>query len=67
MTIVLLCKLSFIRVSSVKEELLPFDCLNFNDFVVLGHNYVTKKLILDINEHVVVTDVKFHQEVISYR
>ena len=31
MTIVLLCKLSFIRVSSVIEELLHFDCL-FNDF-----------------------------------
>ena len=32
MTIELLCTVSFIRVSSVIEELLPFDCVNFNDF-----------------------------------
>ena len=40
MTIVLLCPLSFIRLSSVLEEILPFDCLNFNVFPVLSHNYI---------------------------
>ena len=65
--------LSFIRVSSVIEELLPFDYLNFNDFFsILSHNYVTKgwnfmKLILNIYEHVVVMHVKVHQGVKSYR
>ena len=31
MTLERLCTCSFIRMSSVKEELLPFDCLNFNE------------------------------------
>ena len=34
MIMVWLCMLSFTRVSSVIEELLPFDCLNFNDILL---------------------------------
>ena len=59
--------------SSVTEELLPIDCLNFNDFSsVLSHNFVTKglnfmRLILSIYDLIVVVHVKFYQVVISYR
>ena len=31
MTLMRLCMCSFIRMSSIIEELLPFDCLNFNE------------------------------------
>ena len=58
--------------SSAIEELLTFDCLNFNDFfprqpyfVRNGWNFM--KLILNIYDHGVVMLVKFHQDVIRYR
>ena len=52
-------------VSSVIEELLPFDCLNFNVFSVFSHNFVTNgwnfmKLILNIYDHGVVMHVVIH-------
>ena len=72
MAIVWLCMRSLIRVSSVIEEMLPFDCLNFKIFFVLSHNFVSNgwtfmKLILNINDHDMAMHVKFHQGVISYR
>ena len=53
--------------SSIIEELLPFDCLLFNDFFsVLSHNFVSNglnfmQLILSIHDHgvVVVMHLKF--------
>ena len=59
--------------SSVTEELMPFDCLIFNDlFFVVSHNFVSNrwsfmKLLLNIYDHGEVMLVKFHQGVISYR
>ena len=50
---------------SVIEEVLPFDCENFNDFYVLSHNFVFMKLTLNIYDHGVVMHVKFYQVVIS--
>ena len=55
----------------VIEELLFFDCLNFNDFSVLSHIFVTNewdfmKLILNIYDHGVVMQVKINQGLISY-
>ena len=52
MTIVLCCMYSFIRLSSVVEELFSFVCLNFN-FPSSVHNLVSNgwnfmKLILSI-------------------
>ena len=56
--------------SSVIKELLPFDCLNFNDFSVLSHNFVSNgrnfmKLIFYIYDHTAVMHLKCHQGVIS--
>ena len=46
----------FHQFASVIEELLSFDCLNFNDFSDLNHNFVSNgrnfmKLILNIYDH----------------
>ena len=49
--------------SSVIEELLPFDCINFNDSN--GWNFM--KLILSIYDYDVVMHLEFCQAVISYR
>ena len=58
--------------SSVIKELGCFDCLNFNDFSALSHNFVSNgcyfmKLILNIYDHGVVMRANFYQGVVSYR
>ena len=60
----------FYLVSSVKAELLPFDCLNFNDFSILSHSLVTNGLnfmilLLNVYDKCVVIHVKFHHGAIS--
>ena len=56
---------SFVRMPSASEELFPFDCLNFNDFTVVSHNFVSNGLnIYDYSE---VMHVEFHKSVIHYR
>ena len=56
---------------SVIEELLPFDCLHFNDFfdplpkVIDGWNFM--KLILTIDDHCVVLDMNICQNIPSHR
>ena len=72
MTIVLLCTLSLIRVSLVIDELLPFDCLNFNNFFVpqpkIGNKWMDfMKRTLNIYVYVVVMHVKFNQNFIKNR
>ena len=47
-------------------------CLNFNDFSVVGHNFVSNgwnlmKLILNIYDYGVVMHVRFHQGVVRYK
>ena len=72
MTIVCSCTRSFIRVSSVIEELLPFDCVNFYDFSVLSHNFVNNgchymKVILNIYDYSVVMYAKYCQDILCNR
>ena len=47
---------------------MPFDCLNFNDFSVVSHNFVTNgwNWKLNIYDYGVVVYVKFHQSVMKH-
>ena len=68
MTILLLCTLRSIGVSSVMEELLPFDCRNvincFRPQTIIGNQGIEFHVtLLNIYEHVVAMHVKFYQVV----
>ena len=57
--------------SSVLVGLLPFDCLNFNDFpsssITVRNGWNFMKHILNIYDHSVVMHVNFHQGALCYR
>ena len=60
------------RLPSVVEELMPFVCLNSNDFSSLSHNLLINimnamKLILSIHDYSVMMDVQVHEEAICCR
>ena len=57
--------------TSVKEELLSFHCLHFNDFSIFSYTLGSNewnliKQILSIYDHSVAMHLKFCQGVISY-
>ena len=62
--------MKFYRVPLVIAELLPFDCLNFNDFSVLSHYLVTygwnfMKRILNKYHHIKALHVKFYPDAVG--
>ena len=58
---------SSMRMSSVVEELLYFDCLNIKNLYIQSHNLVANgwnfmQLKLSINDHSMMMHVKFHED-----
>ena len=63
----MLCTLSFIRVSSVKEELLPFDRLNLNNLFCPQPNLNLMNFILSVCDHNMIMHMKFCQDFLGNR